>query len=137
MPESFISSIKQELKICVLLRTFLKVKSLLRVIISYVLFEIFSKVIFLLEITVFLVRIACFTGSIYVKDVNIKGIWIIGTCVGRTCIKDAYIHDSIFAKYAYTGVISNKYACVRSVCASERSEIHLQSFQILEIRGIR
>lgn len=69
---SFISFTKLELITYILLKTFSKVIFLLRVIVSYILLKTSLEMIFLLGVIVFLIRIACFARSIYIKDIFIK-----------------------------------------------------------------
>ncbi len=137
MHEYFISSTKQELKICILFRTFSEVKSLLGIIVSYVLLKTSSKVTSLLGVTVSLIGVDYSIKSLYIKGASTKNISIMGTYVGKTYTRSIYIHGSTCAKSACTRVVSNKNTYIRSVYADEHSEMYLQPFQILKVRGAR
>lgn len=108
--------------------------SLLGVIVFCLSLEISSEVTFLLGVTVFLVEVACSTKNTCVKGTGTEGACITDTYVRRTYIGGAYT-SSIYAKSAFTGVASDKSTCVEIFCAIERSKMHLQSFQIFEVRG--
>lgn len=110
--------------------------SLLVVIVSCVLLQTSLEMIFLLEVIVFLFKITYSVKSTYIKDIGIESTYITSTYIGRaytrvTCISNTYTKDP------YTRVISDKDAYIGSVYAIEYLEMHLQSFWILEIGGIR
>lgn len=136
MHGSFISFIKPELKICIPLKTSSEVILLSGVTISCLLFGTSSEMTSILGIIVFLVRVACSVWSTYVKGADTKGACIADTYVGRAYIEGACT-GSTYAKDICIGVASNKGTCIGSVCAIEHSEIHSQSFQILEIGSAR
>lgn len=117
MHGSFISFIKSELKTCLLFKTS-------------------SKVISLLELTVSLVKVICSTRSTYVKVANIEDACITGICTKKTCFENVCT-SSIYVKRICTRATSNNSAYVKSVCVIEHSRIHLQSFQILKLEGVR
>ena len=73
------------------------------------------------------------------KSAHVGSLWL-----GNTCARDSYIKSTDTAEVAciagtcagnspFSGVASDKDACVESVCTVEHLVIHSQSFWILEI----
>lgn len=92
--------------------------------------------IFLLGVTFLLDGIAYFVKSICVRDTD-----IVGAGTESTCSRSAYIEitwtGGRCAKDAYTGVATRKSSYIRGICIVECLRMHLQFFQILEVRGAR
>lgn len=82
-----------------------------------------------------MVGVACSTLNTCVKDTDTESTCITDTCAKRACTGGACT-DNTCAKGICTGVASDKDACIGSIYAIEHLEIHLQSFQILEVGGV-
>lgn len=129
MHRSFISFTKQELKICVLLKTFLKVTSLLEITIFL------AKVI---DLKAFFLKSsaldACIGGistkGAYTRDNCFEGSYIGAANIGNTCNRRFYTINpytkgvctkntytkSACIKGAYTKNISTKSSCTNGIC---------------------
>lgn len=107
-----------------------------------------SEVTFLLQVTISLVEVVCYVGSIYGKDTDtegtsiksscIRGVYarvaslegtcagVEGSCISGTCTKNICIE-----------VASDEGTCVGSIWAVKCLRIYLQSFQNLELGSTR
>lgn len=86
------------------------------------------------EVTVSLVKDACSARNTCVKGIGTKGASIVGTYVGRVCIKGVCT-NSTCVEGASTRVASDKCAYVEIFYAVERLEIHSYFFWIFKVRG--
>lgn len=80
------------------------------------------------------------TGCTFAWASCFRGAYTWDTCIGGICAKGTYIGAGTCSAYirdACIGIVCVKGAYVDSASVIKRLEIHLQSFRILEVGGVR